>query len=100
MKFYIFGSALWKKTPRDVDMAGVMDDNHFERTYDLTCKRGLSKWKNQTMGATRVLQFMFPELVPIDFSFMSESELREPNREVDLATPTKDWGIGWPLNVG
>ena len=110
MRFYVVGSALNKKYPRDIDLFGVMDDRHFEATYGLapeefgvlheldeeTVDQDMMKWRYECLGAVRVLQFVFPELVPIDFKFIPRSLLREPNREVDMTLPTFTWRIGFP----
>ena len=109
MEFYIVGSALSKKMPRDVDMFGVMDDGLFESYFGMTAdefeeKRiggedwgpDLEKWKEHTIGAIRVLQHVFPQLVPLDFKFLPESLLQEPCRKIDITSPPKSWGIGFP----
>jgi len=110
MKFYVVGSALNKKFPRDIDLFGVMDDMHFEGTYGLapdefallydideeTVDQDMLKWRCECLGAVRVLQFVFPELVPIDFKFIPRSLLKEPYREVNMSMPTITWRIGFP----
>lgn len=109
MQFYVVGSALYKKHPRDVDLLGVMDDMHFKTVFGMAADEfleqrrsgeewgsNLLKWKEQTLGATRVLQFIFPELVPIDFKIIPRSLLREPHREVNMTMPTITWRIGLP----
>jgi hypothetical protein len=110
MQFYVVGSALHKKRPRDVDLCGVLDDGHFKETFGMDPEEfallyrmkedldneGMLKWRNECLGATRILQSVFPELVPIDFKFIPRSLLHEPNQEVDLTLPTMTWRIGLP----
>lgn len=109
MEFYIVGSALNKKEPRDVDMFGVMDDGHFKSLFGMTADEfqeqrsggkawgpGLETWKEETLGAIRVLQHVFPQLVPLDFKFLPESLLQEPCRKIDITAPPESWGIGFP----
>ena len=116
LKFYIVGSALTEKEPRDVDMFGVMEDSVFKSHYGMTAKefedqcRGyeqipgdgkpwspeLTKWKEETMGDLRALQFIFPQLVPLDFKYLPESLLQEPNRRIDITASPRTWGIGLP----
>lgn len=103
MKFYIVGSALSKKEPRDIDMCGVMDDVLFKAVYGLADEdfdgqqwRLDTRWKAENLGAIRVLQFVFPQLIPLDFKFTPESILREPYKEVDITTSPETWGIGLP----
>ena len=115
-KFYIVGSALTEKEPRDVDMFGVMEDFVFKSNYGMTAKefedqcRGFEqipnggkpwspefiKWKEETIGALRALQFIFPQLVPLDFKYLPESLLHEPCRRIDITAPPESWGIGFP----
>ncbi|GAF67342.1 unnamed protein product, partial [marine sediment metagenome] len=54
------------------------------------------KWRYECLGAVRVLQFAFPELVPIDFKIIPKSLLHEPHREVNITMPTFTWRIGLP----
>ena len=111
MEFYIVGSALSEKEPRDVDMFGVMDDGLFKSLFFMTADEfheqrrgsggkpwspGLNKWKEQTLGAIRVLQFIFPQLVPLDFKYLPESLLQEPCRKIDVTAAPESWGIGFP----
>ena len=115
MKFYIVGSALSKKAPRDIDMYGVMDEQLFEGVFGLTAERfqywrriehtappntyinpNFVKWQDHVLGATRVLQFVYPGLVPLDFKFLPESLLQEPNKEIDISTSPTSWGINLP----
>jgi len=35
MKFYVVGSALRRKRPRDTDLLAVMEDTHFRAAYGL-----------------------------------------------------------------
>lgn len=95
MKFYIVGSTL-KSDPRDFDLLGVMDDDHFLAVYGLTPERfleegrpgewspGRIKWKDECIGATRILQELLPDRIPIDFKFIPKSLLREPNKPISL----------------
>lgn len=103
MKFYIVGSALAQEEPRDIDLCGVMEDYLFKSTFDLTAeelgrtqKLGNKKWRLENLGAIRVLQYVFQELVPIDFKFIPESLLYEPYKEVDITLSPQDWGIRFP----
>jgi len=95
MKFYIVGSTL-KSDPRDCDLLGVMDDDHFLSVYGLTPEQfmeegrtsewspGQIKWKDECIGAIRILQELLPDRVPIDFKFIPESLLREPYQPISL----------------
>lgn len=109
MEFYIVGSALTKKEPRDVDMYGVMKDPVFKAIFGMTAgefekqRSGgeawgpeLIKWKDETIGAIRALQFVFPQLVPLDFKYLPESLLQEPYRKIDITASPESWGIGFP----
>ncbi|KKN41110.1 hypothetical protein LCGC14_0726710 [marine sediment metagenome] len=113
MKFYIVGSALTKKEPRDIDLYGVIEDPVFRANFDMTAEqfqiirrhaegptRSLNpdflKWRNQCLGAIRVLQFVYPDLVPLDFKFIPASLLQEPYKEIDITAPPESWGIGLP----
>jgi len=103
MKFYIVGSALSKEEPRDIDICGVMEDWHFKSVFDLTVEElsrtkrlGNGKWRLENLGAIRILQYVFPELVPIDFKFMPKSLLYEPYKEIDITLSPEKWGIGFP----
>jgi len=107
MEFYIVGSALSKKEPRDVDMYGVMKDPVFKSVFGMTATefeeqrsgaRGseLSKWKDETIGTIRVLQFVFPQLVPLDFKYLPESLLQKPYQKIDITKSPETWGIGFP----
>jgi len=114
MRFYVVGSALHKKKPRDTDLLGVLEDAVFRSNFDLepeefallhemdedTVGNDMLKWRSECLGAIRVLQFIFPELVPIDFKYIPRSLLREPYREVDITAPTSTWGIGRPDLAG
>jgi len=112
LSFYIVGSALSEKEPRDVDIYGVMDDVLFKTQYlppaefmkewrkgrkaEETWPAGMKRWIYEGLGAVRVMQMIFPELVPIDFKFIPRSLLQEPNLEVDITKPPSTWGIGFP----
>ena len=116
MEFYIVGSALTEKEPRDVDMFGVMEDSVFRSNFGMTVREfekqrraeeigiplvekapgTMKMWKEQTMGALRALQFIFPQLVPLDFKYLPESLLHEPCRRIDITAPPESWGIGFP----
>jgi len=109
MEFYIVGSALSEKEPRDVDMYGVMKDSVFKAIFGMTATEfeeqrsggkawgpELTKWKDETLGAIRVLQFVFPQLMPLDFKYLPESLLQEPYRKIDIRSSPESWGIGLP----
>ena len=116
MEFYIVGSALTEEEPRDVDMFGVMEDTVFRANFGMTAEEfegqrsgceqipgggkpwspELIKWKEQTMGALRALQYVFPQLVPLDFKYLPDSLLHEPCRKIDITAPPGSWGIGFP----
>lgn len=104
MKFYIIGSALSQEEPRDIDMCGVMEDRLFKAVFGLTSEEFSNEhWRSEqtrvrveNLGAIRVLQYVFPQLVPLDFKFIPESLLHEPYKEVDIATSPDTWGIGLP----
>jgi len=100
-QFYVVGSALYKKEPRDVDIFAVMDDWHFKSIFKITGS-GLinnqesSVWREQNLGAIRVLQSIFPKLIPIDFKYIPRSILWDPKLKVDITTRPETWGIGFP----
>ena len=115
MEFYIVGSALTKKEPRDVDLYGVMDDWLFENLFSMDIAnfqdwrrrahnappntyipKPFISWKNHVLGAIRVLQYVFPDLVPLDFKIIPRSLLQEPNKKIDITTKPETWGIGLP----
>ncbi len=109
MEFYIVGSALTEKEPRDVDMYGVMEDCTFKSNFGMTAREfeeqrssgkawgpELTHWKNETVGALRALQFVFPQLVPLDFKYLPESLLSEPCRKIDITASPETWDIGFP----
>lgn len=108
MEFYIVGSALTEEEPRDVDMFGVMGDATFRVIFDMTPEEFtdmrdnepwdpvLVKWEAQNIGAIRAMQFIFPQLVPIDFKYLPKSLLHEPCRRVKITAPPESWGIGFP----
>jgi len=87
-----------------------MEDPHFRAVFGLeadelallyemgedTVDGDMRRWRAECLGATRVLQHVFPELVPIDFKILPRSLLHEPNREVDVTAPTSTWGVGRP----
>ena len=107
-QFYVVGSALYKKEPRDVDIYGVMDDVFFKAVFDLKGeelsrhnfselnKQKIALWRKENTGATRILQFIFPELIPIDFKFIPRSMLGEPYKAITLTRRPETWGIGFP----
>ncbi len=108
VKFYIVGSALTTDKPRDVDLVAVIEDKLFKSLFDMNAKEfidedkdgpwseGRIRWGYECSGAKRVLQYVFPELTPIDFKIIPRSLLREPNREIDLTSSPDSWGIGFP----
>ena len=113
LEFYIVGSALTEKEPRDVDMYGVMEDSTFRSNFGMTAREfeeqrssgrlwgpELTKWKEETIGALRALQYVFPQLVPLDFKYIPESLFyeaeAEPSRRIDITTRPETWGIGFP----
>ena len=109
MEFYIVGSSLTEEEPRDVDMYGVMEDSVFRSNFGMTADEfeeqrssggkawvELAKWEEQNMGALRALQYVFPQLVPLDFKYLPESLLHEPCRKIDITAPPESWGIGFP----
>lgn len=96
LRFFLVGSALEKEDPRDYDLMGVMEDDHFRAVFGMDgaefmqqkksgdWSKDMWKWKDQTIGAIRLLQALMPEKVPIDFKFIPESLLLEPNMELTL----------------
>lgn len=96
MRFYVVGSTLTKRDPRDFDLLGAMDDDRFQAVYGLTPEQfleegrsgewspGRIKWKDECIGATRIIQELLPHRVPIDFKFIPESLLREHNKPISL----------------
>lgn len=109
LEFYIVGSALSEEEPRDVDMYGVMDDILFKSVFGMTAEEfqeqrrsgkvwgsELTKWKEETIGAIRVLQYVFPQLIPLDFKYLPESLLQEPCRKIDITASPESWDIGFP----
>ncbi|GEM_PF-7081811 len=111
MRFFIGGSALFKNNPKDVDILAVVDDKEFEELFDMDAeefgdedrdgpwKEGRKRWGYECSGAKRVLQYVFPELIPIDFKIIPVSMLFEPNKEIDFTAPTSTWGISFPKSV-
>ncbi len=107
MKFYIVGSALEDDAPRDTDLLGVVEDHHFKDLFDMDAEEfsdedkkgpwseGRIRWGYECSGAKRVLQYVFPRLVPIDFKIIPRSLLREPTREIDLTSSSDSWGVGF-----
>ena len=114
MEFYIVGSALTEKEPRDVDMYGIMKDWTFKANFGMTAREfeeqrrsgkvwgpELTSWKDETIGALRALQFVFPQLVPLDFKYLPESLFyegseKDPSRKIDITAAPETWGIGFP----
>ena len=96
MRFYVVGSTLTRADPRDFDLLGVMEDDHFQAVYGLTAEQfleegrtgewspGRVKWKDECIGATRILQELLPDRVSIDFKIIPESLLREPYKPISL----------------
>jgi len=90
-------------------MYGVMEDCTFEANFGMTAEEfqeqrrsgkvwgsELTKWKEETIGAIRVLQYVFPQLIPLDFKYLPESLLQEPCRKIDITVSPESWGIGFP----
>ncbi len=91
MRFCVVGSTLSRPDPRDFDLLGVIEDDQFKACYGLTLEQFLEeggtgewskghwRWAAECVGATSILQELLPERVPIDFKFIPESLIMEPN---------------------
>jgi len=106
-EYYIVGSALTKKEPRDIDMFGIMDDFLFTATFHLEPEEfslllelgediQKDRWRDECTGATRVLQSMYSQIIPLDFKWLPRSILQKPYKEIDLTKAPETWGIGLP----
>jgi len=96
IRFYVVGStAHGTKNPADLDLLGIipneefefyfgMDHDEFTRIHNETPNLPkLQRWRAHCRGAKIVLESIFP-WKKVDFRFLAESMLYEPNEEVNL----------------